>query len=706
MKNTVEMSGWKLTYDAQSGQICQIAKENGDVVLRQNIPLFTARIGGISSNNYKSQMYHIIGGKEVGTDSRLIDIRFDETDNREPVVLLRTAFEGFEATTGVIFYKNDVQMKWTLKNCSESEQKVRWIRFQAGLIGKEDYDRYSVLAPGFMPELRQTYHASRKIADYRYEDLITTVRGEGLFPLDQSSLAGVYDDAQGYGVVSWLREGLFTAYTTLRKDISGVVVRSAEIFCPCVLGPEESVDVDGVFVGSFRRTRMDLIRHVCRTERAEAAAGPRILQISVGQRLSRTPFHRDDIQTITIITPTRFDSFDSVIEALDEIQSQGFDTLSIAPRFPFPGYTAWDLLSADRTYGDGIGVKRLIDAVHARGMRALLEIPMRGVQEFDGEFVGMQESPYMHGHDELFSYHERGMHARTYLRAFDFASPDFQTHIETVLRHYRQAFGADGFLMDGELWNDFPNWKPHGENRPYDSIPAGVGMMKKIREHLQTEDPNLLLLTEACGPSAACGHDAYLSVSMMRWCQWAFEKVECDRGTLAREHNLLTEGTLCWPEYAQWYEESRAAMPGNFLPIHCMDTYKSVEWTMFLGRQFTSELFGQSAHQVLSGILMFTPGGFLAYDGAQKGSEEVYRRLLTARRDEKACHGECSLTAVTASDARVATILWINEGEWLLFAANLDASDKCDIALCGEAVGEMIIDFKGYEIRLLKGRRG
>ena len=56
-----------------------------------------------------------------------------------------------------------------------------------------------------------------------------------------------------------------------------------------------------------------------------------------------------------------------------------------------------------------------------------------------------------------------------------------------------------------------------------------------------------------------------------------------------------------------------------------------------------------------------------------------------------------------ANDARVATILWQNGSDWLVFSANLDSVAK-SVTISGEAIAEQRLDLSPYEIQLVKVR--
>ena len=72
-------------------------------------------------------------------------------------------------------------------------------------------------------------------------------------------------------------------------------------------------------------------------------------------------------------------TFDGVIARLDHLVALGIDTLELLPVAEFPGTRGWgydgvDLYAPHHAYGGPDGLKRLVDACHARGLAVVMDV--------------------------------------------------------------------------------------------------------------------------------------------------------------------------------------------------------------------------------------------------------------------------------------------------------------------------------------------
>ncbi|MBO0692994.1 MAG: malto-oligosyltrehalose trehalohydrolase [Acidimicrobiaceae bacterium] len=78
-------------------------------------------------------------------------------------------------------------------------------------------------------------------------------------------------------------------------------------------------------------------------------------------------------------TFTEAGTFDAVIERLDYLVDLGVNAIELMPVAEFPGVRGWgydgvDLWSPHHAYGGPEGLKRLVDAAHARGLAVVLDV--------------------------------------------------------------------------------------------------------------------------------------------------------------------------------------------------------------------------------------------------------------------------------------------------------------------------------------------
>jgi maltooligosyltrehalose trehalohydrolase len=85
------------------------------------------------------------------------------------------------------------------------------------------------------------------------------------------------------------------------------------------------------------------------------------------------------IYELHIGTFTPEGTFDAVIPRLDRLGDLGVNTIELMPVASFPGWRNWGydgvgLFAPQRTYGGPDGLRRLVDACHARGLAVLLDV--------------------------------------------------------------------------------------------------------------------------------------------------------------------------------------------------------------------------------------------------------------------------------------------------------------------------------------------
>ncbi|MDO5422427.1 MAG: hypothetical protein Q4F41_01720 [Eubacteriales bacterium] len=545
---------------------------------------FQVEVGGKSSNNSKRQLKNIIGSE-------------------------RTGLEVFQVESAC-----RVEEEWEVKTLKLLYRGEKPLRIRS-LIWRLELPVQSrtceVLAPGYAPGMLEPYDLHRKLEAYRKEELLT-LRGD-LIPAELPGIAGVYDTQEKRAYLAWNRNETFLSELTAFFREGSRLVREEAIHCPCILHPGDELDFGSFYTGDIRGTREEAVRKITGamwTKKEGRNEKLRIREVTIGARQLRSPYSE----------------YADLFRKLPDIQKQGYNALMLTPYFPWPGWAVHDLMDADVTYHSLEGLKELSRRLHERKMKLILEIPQRGVSEYDTDRVDLPESPILN-RLELYGYHETGHIARTYLRAFDFASEAYQNYLTEALLYYCREVQADGFLLDAQMWNAFPNWQPHGENRPYDSIPAGIGMMGNVREKVCGEFPDVFFIGQSGGPWAAGLHD-YTVAYPAHWARWGLAPLVDKRETLKCFHNYICENTLSWDDYLEWYQEYAAALPEGTNLVTGPDTGKSTEWMMALGSQFDREIFGREAHLRMLKAALELGQSIQVYEGADTGLEEEYGELL------------------------------------------------------------------------------
>ena len=72
-------------------------------------------------------------------------------------------------------------------------------------------------------------------------------------------------------------------------------------------------------------------------------------------------------------------TFEALIERLDDLRELGVTAIELMPVADFPGERGWGydgvcLFAPARAYGGPDGLRRLVDAAHARGLAVVLDV--------------------------------------------------------------------------------------------------------------------------------------------------------------------------------------------------------------------------------------------------------------------------------------------------------------------------------------------
>ncbi|HLF74076.1 MAG TPA: alpha-amylase family glycosyl hydrolase [Anaerolineales bacterium] len=156
-----------------------------------------------------------------------------------------------------------------------------------------------------------------------------------------------------------------------------------------------------------------------------------------------------------------------VIEKLDYIQSFGFNTIWLSPFFKtttYHGYNASDYLTVEPRFGVSADIKELIEKVHARGMRLVLDFVANHWSKDHPTFQDAQknpESPYRDwyiwrkwpdDYEMYFSVRE--------LPKINLKPGPARDHLLEIAKHWLRE-GVDGYRLDfaygppHDFWTDF-----------------------------------------------------------------------------------------------------------------------------------------------------------------------------------------------------------------------------------------------------------
>ncbi|HYW41952.1 MAG TPA: alpha-amylase family glycosyl hydrolase [Bryobacteraceae bacterium] len=332
---------------------------------------------------------------------------------------------------------------------------------------------------------------------------------------------------------------------------------------------------------------------------------------------------------------------------LPRIASLGFNIVELMPRFPFPNYSVHDYLDIDTQYAPRAELARMIRRAHELDLKVFLDVTMHGVADkTTNRGAIFDKHPWLTAHPDWFDYTEDGRLARTYTWSFDHASPGFRDFIAQVFSSYVRDLDADGFRVDAVTWNFFPNWAQDLPRPGYRSIYGSVEMFEQVRRETRKIKPDVVFYTESTGPLFRTAFD--LSYNYDERSLWAaLIPVISKRGYAGG-----AEAPMSARDLAEWLDMRRTVLPRGLIRVHHADSHDSHEWGG-LG-QFRREAFGVDGARLLFAFSSFMDGGVMNYVGAEEGSEDFYRKVLSLRESLPPLqHGDCDYLALRPANDRV-----------------------------------------------------
>ena len=139
-------------------------------------------------------------------------------------------------------------------------------------------------------------------------------------------------------------------------------------------------------------------------------------------------------------TFTRAGSFDAAAAALDRLVELGVTAVEILPVASFSGARNWgydgvDWFAPQESYGGPDGMRRLVDACHARGLSFILDVVYNHFGP-EGNYVG-QYAPYF-----------TSRHHTPWGDAIDYGAPAVRAFILDNVRMWLDEYRVDGLRLD------------------------------------------------------------------------------------------------------------------------------------------------------------------------------------------------------------------------------------------------------------------
>ena len=190
-------------------------------------------------------------------------------------------------------------------------------------------------------------------------------------------------------------------------------------------------------------------------------------------------------------------TFDTVITKLDYLRDLGVNAIQLMPSDEFPGDISWGynpayIFAIEQSYGGPNGLRRLVDAAHARGIAVLYDVVYNhlGPDDLDlWQFDGWGE----HGQGGIYFYNDWRNHTPWGDTRPDFGRSEVRHYLRDNALRWLEEHYCDGLRWDATGW--IRNvW---GRNRdPGSDLPDGWNLMQWINTEIRTRQPWKISIAE------------------------------------------------------------------------------------------------------------------------------------------------------------------------------------------------------------------
>jgi maltooligosyltrehalose trehalohydrolase len=334
-------------------------------------------------------------------------------------------------------------------------------------------------------------------------------------------------------------------------------------------------------------------------------------------------------------TATETGTFEALIERLDDIRALGATAVELMPVADFPGERNWGydgvaLFAPARAYGGALGLKRLVDAAHARGLAVILDVVYNHLGP-DGNYLRVFSRDY---------FTER--HKTPWGDALNFDGPNsaaVRAFFIANACYWAHEYHLDGLRLDAThaILDDSPvHILAEIAARVRDSLPEGREFLL-IAEN-EDNDPNVVRRpadppsSSAGGPSSGgWGLDAVWADDFHHQVRVALtgerEGYYADYGGSATDlAETLRRGWFFTGQLSPHLEKPRGA-PADDLPppafVHCVQNHDQVG-NRALGDRLNHAV-GLDAYRAASALLLLSPYTPLIWMGQEWAASSPFQ---------------------------------------------------------------------------------
>ncbi len=261
--------------------------------------------------------------------------------------------------------------------------------------------------------------------------------------------------------------------------------------------------------------------------------------------------------------------FDGVRARLGHLADLGVNTIWMMPIHPIgvagrrgtlgDPYAVRDFETIDPALGDEDGLRRLVDAIHARGMRIVFDWTLNR---------SSVDHPLTVSHPEWFQRDRAGnvMYAvprREYFAGFDFRNAALRRYLVDAMCRWVERFGLDGMRFD-------------------DSDITPTDFLDEIRAALAKVNPDIALISQAC--------DEFHHLAA---CDLTYE------GGTREMLRRVAHGEADARAFAQYWNESTYSFPRGALRLRWLEEKEQPR---------ADAVFGHDAHLAAAAVLLAMDG--------------------------------------------------------------------------------------------------
>jgi 1,4-alpha-glucan branching enzyme len=190
-------------------------------------------------------------------------------------------------------------------------------------------------------------------------------------------------------------------------------------------------------------------------------------------------------------------NFDTVIGALDDIADLGVNVIQLLPSDEFPGDVSWGynpsyIFAIESAYGGPNGLRRLVDAAHARGIAVIYDVVYNhlGPNDLDlWQFDGWSRN----GQGGIYFYNDWRRQTPWGDTRPDYGRGEVRQYIRDNALRWLEERGCDGLRFDATGWIR----NVYGRNDdPGADLADGWGLLQWINREIRDRQPWKITIAE------------------------------------------------------------------------------------------------------------------------------------------------------------------------------------------------------------------